>query len=180
MAFLSYSHFFRKSWPRWRWWRCTWWWRRWRRGLVSDRRIADIKLSPEWPVTAPTTMQDLGTAQSPQNISPKLQKFWSGFKSYVHLTLATTVFRVRPTYLSISKRGFTREEVSFLLSPNLFPVMFPILCIFFPDTFWRVTEKLPFVVFFHSLRETLVRRRPLLLFYITWLKIKAWESGVWM
>ena len=132
MTFLSCSHFFQKSWPRWRWWRCNWWWRRWRRGVVSDRRIADIKLSPEWPVTAPTTMQDLGTAQSPQNISPKLQKFWSGFKSYVHLTLATTVFRVRPTYLSISKRGFTREEVSFLLSPNLLPVMFPIPYTFFP------------------------------------------------
>ena len=137
MAFLSCSHFFRKSWPRWRWWRRSWWWRRWRRAVVSDRRIADIKLSPESPVTAPTTMQDLGTDQSPQNISPKLQKFWSGFKSYVHLTLATTVFRVRPTYLSISKRGFTREEVSFLLSPNLFPVMFPILCILLP---WHLLE----------------------------------------
>ena len=57
--------------------------------VVSWRQIweIDIKLSPEWPVTAPTRMADLGTAQSPQTISEGLQKLRRGFKSYVHLTL---------------------------------------------------------------------------------------------
>ena len=90
--------------------------------MVSERRIADIKLSPEWPVTAPSRMGDLGSAQSLQAISKGLQKLRSAFKSYVHLTLQTTVFRVRPTYLGISMWRFSRRGVLPLLSPNLFHV----------------------------------------------------------
>ena len=51
--------------------------------------------------------------------APKLR---SAFKSYVHLTLQTTVFRVRPTYLGISMWRFSRRGVLPLLSPNLFHV----------------------------------------------------------